>query len=47
MEDPPGVGQGDPVGDVLVEQVPEIGRDVVAWPVDQRPGPRAEMRSDP
>jgi hypothetical protein len=45
VEDASGLGQGDPVGEVLVEQIPEIGGDV-AGSVEQRLGPGAEMGSD-
>ena len=46
VEDACGLGQGDPVGEVPVEKVPEIGGKV-AGSVDQGLGPGAEMGSDP
>ena len=34
MDDPTGVGQRHPLDEVLVEQVPELGRHLVVGPVD-------------
>jgi threonine/homoserine/homoserine lactone efflux protein len=46
VDDPTGIGQGHPLDEALVEQVPELGRHLVVGPVD-RVTPCAEVPPEP
>jgi hypothetical protein len=43
VEDLPGLGEGERLEAVLIEQVPQIGRDIVIGPLDGFRDPSTEM----
>ena len=47
VEDLPGLGQGERLEAALIEQVPEIGRDIVIGAIDRFREPPAEVLLEP